>query len=125
MQRRPNRCNPGAPDRVLTTTHRRRDGREHHRQGRRLLGLHARTPSTAPPASRSATTLGEFGPDGQHLAGFAACYPEVVGEDDSDLVTTVVTGNWQYVGRFGLDGTVERIDTDAEDPAATPIKLMP
>jgi hypothetical protein len=105
-------------------------------------------------------SLGEFAPDGNHLAAFApysdggsptmaildadtgqpvvdfevagarnqlaVVNPEVVWEDDAHLVTTVVTGNRQYVLRLGLDGTVERLtDAAPEDPTMNPIKLMP
>ena len=105
-------------------------------------------------------TVGEFSPDGQHLAGYAAYLDgygsptlsilsattgkrlvhfdiaggrrslttfntEVVWEDDSHLVTTVVTGGQQYVVRLGLDGSVERIETGAEDPTLNPIRLQP
>ena len=106
-------------------------------------------------------SLGEFSPDGQHLAGFAAYYdgtgsstisildagtgapvvdfevagarnqiavvnPEVVWEDESHLVTTVVTARGQYVVRLGLDGTVERLEDAAPaDRTLNPIRLMP
>ena len=56
----------------------------------------------------------------------AVVNPEVVWEDASHLVTTVVTGNRQYVVRLGLDGTVERLEDAApEDPTLNPLKLMP
>jgi hypothetical protein len=51
---------------------------------------------------------------------------EAYWEDDSTLVTTVVSGDRQYVVRLGLDGSVERLETPtAVEPGAVAIRLMP
>lgn len=51
---------------------------------------------------------------------------EAYWEDDSHLVTTVVTERGQYVVRLGMDGTVERVGNAApSDRTLNPIRLMP
>jgi hypothetical protein len=57
--------------------------------------------------------------------GLTTFNPEVAWEDDSHLVTTAISSGVQYVVRLGLDGTVERIATDAADPTLNPIRVLP
>lgn len=87
--------------------------------GRHLLGFtDYLTPDGSPTLAVLDAATGERLLDFELVGartGVVGINPEVAWEDDDTIVTTLVTGNRQYVVRLGLDGTVERVGGEAVD----------